>query len=100
MLGLILVAAGFVGLVVDGTRSLANGRPSFTRLGEVASTVFPKTYPLLEPEVTGKLHPFLWDPVLTNLLLLPASVLGFALGAFLLWLGQRPAEPIGYRAEG
>ena len=31
--------------------------------------------------------------------LLPASVLGFALGALLLWLGQKPPEPIGYPAE-
>ena len=26
--------------------------------------------------------------------------IGFALGALLLWLGHKPAEPIGYRAEG
>ena len=98
--GLLLLAAGFVGLVVDATRSIANSRASFTQLGEFAQTVFPKTYPLIETGVTRNVHPVLWDPILLNLFLLPASVLAFALGALLLWLGQKPAEPIGYRAEG
>ena len=31
--GLLLVAAGFVGLVIDGTRSMANSAVSFTPLG-------------------------------------------------------------------
>jgi hypothetical protein len=34
-----------------------------------------------------------------NFFLLPASIVGFLLGAALLWLGQKPPEPIGYRAE-
>ncbi len=38
------------------------------------------------------------DPVLVNLLLVPAAVAGVVLGALLLWLGQKPAEPIGYPA--
>ena len=100
VLGLLVLAAGFVGLVVDATRSIANSRASFTPLGELAKTVFPSTFPLIEPGVTRNVHPLLWDPVLTTLFLLPASVLAFALGALLLWAGQKPAEPIGYRAEG
>ena len=99
-LGLILVAAGFVGLVVDGTRSIANSRVLFTPLGELASSLFPKSYPLLQSGVTRHVHPYLWDPVLLNVFVLPASILGFLIGAFLLWLGQKPAEPIGYPAEG
>jgi hypothetical protein len=99
VLGLLLVAAGFVGLVIDGTRSIANGAVSFTPLGELAFSLFPQSFPLIEPAVTRHVHPWLWDPVLLNLFLLPASVVGFALGAALLWLGQKPPEPVGYRAE-
>jgi hypothetical protein len=98
-LGLLLVAAGFVGLVIDATRSIANSRIAFTPLGELAFTLFPKSFPLLEPAVTRHVHPFLWDPILLNILLFPASVVGFAFGAALLWLGQKPAEPIGYAVE-
>src|SRR5688500_10480462 len=98
--GLLLVAAGFVGLVVDATRSLANSRTSFTSLGDLAAILFPRSFPLLKPAIAGQVHPFLWDPILLNLFLLPASVLSFVIGALLLWLGQKPEEPIGYPAEG
>ena len=98
--GLLLVAAAFVGLVIDATRSIANSRASFTPLGELALTLFPKSFSLLGPAVTRSVHPFLWDPVLVNLFLLPASVIGFVIGAVLLWIGQKRDEPIGYPAEG
>ena len=100
MVGLLLVAAGFVGLVIDGTRSMANSTVSFTPLGELAFLLFPKHFPILEPAVTRHVHPFLWDPILLNVFLLPASVVGFALGALLLWLGQKPEEPVGFLTEG
>jgi hypothetical protein len=98
LLGLVLIAAGFVGLVIDGTRAIANGTVSFTPLGEVAFRLFPRSFPLIEPAVTRHVHPWLWDYGLLYVFLLPASVLGFLLGALLLWLGRRPSEPIGYLA--
>ena len=49
--------------------------------------------------MTRHVHPFLWDPVLLNFFLLPASVVGFVLGAILMWLGRKPVEPIGYALE-
>jgi hypothetical protein len=97
-LGLLLIAAGFVGLVIEGTRSIANGAVSFTPLGEVAFRLFPGSFPLIEPAVTRHVHPLLWDPVLLQFFLVPASVLGFVLGAFLLWLGRKREEPVGYLA--
>ncbi len=98
LIGFLLIAAGFVGLVIDGTRSIANSSLSLTPLGEVAFRAFPTYFPLLEPAVTRHVHPVLWDPVLLNILLLPAGLLAFVLGAVLLWLGQKPPEPIGFRA--
>ena len=98
LIGLVLVAAGFVGIVIDGTRSVANGVLSFTPLGELAYELFPTRFPLIEPALTRHLHPYLWDPILLNFFLLPASVLGVVLGLVLLWLGQRPVEAIGYAA--
>jgi hypothetical protein len=100
MVGLLLVAAGFVGLVIDGTRSMANSAVSFTPLGELGFLLFPKHFPILEPAVTRHVHPFLWDPVLLNFFLLPASVVGFAIGALLLWLGQKPDDDVGYLTDG
>ncbi len=98
VLGLLLVAAGFVGLVIDGTRSIANSQVVLTPVGELGFALFPRSFPLLEPAVT-RVHPLLWDPIVRSLLLIPASILGFLLGIVLLWLGRRRPEPIGYRAE-
>lgn len=97
-LGLLLVAAGFVGLVIDGTRSIANGELSLTPLGQVAYTLFPTSFPLIEPAVTRHVHPVLWDPILLNFFLLPAALVAVLLGGLLIWLGQKPEEPIGYPA--
>lgn len=99
VLGLLIVAAGFVGLVIDSTKSIANSQVDYIPLGELAFALFPRQFPILEPAITRHVHPFLWDPVLLNFFLLPASIMGVVLGAVLLWLGQRPPEPIGYRLE-
>jgi hypothetical protein len=98
LVGLLLVAGGFVGLVIDGTRSLANTKVSFTPLGEVAYMAFPRTFPQLEPAVTRHIHPWLWDPVLLKLFLMPAALVAAGLGLLLLWLGRQPPEPFGYPA--
>jgi hypothetical protein len=95
-LGFILIAAGFVGLVIDGTRSIANGTLMFTPLGAVGFRVFGERYLLLQPAIERHVHPALWDPVVLTLTLLPASALGIALGVLLLWLGQKRPEPIGF----
>jgi hypothetical protein len=99
VLGLALLAAGFVGLVVDGTRSIANNAVSFTALGEIGYAVFQERYLLLQPAIERHVHPLLWDPFVLNLTLAPASLLALGLGAILLWLGQRPREPIGHLAR-
>ena len=99
VLGLLCLAAGFVGLVIDGTRAIANGVVAFTPLGEVAFALLRERYLQLQPAVE-RLHPALWDPVLLGLTRLPAWAVGFGLGALLLWIGQRRAEPtIGYAAR-
>ncbi|WP_210497411.1 PetM family of cytochrome b6f complex subunit 7 [Microvirga antarctica] len=97
-LGLLLVAAGFVGLVIDGTRSIVNNAISFTSVAGMINSVFPAGVTGLQAKVTAQLHPVVWDPVLVHLVQLPASVTAFFIGAFLLWLGQKPLEPIGYLA--
>ncbi len=97
-LGLLLIAAGFVGLVIDGTRSIVNNAVSFAPVGKVIGAVFPGSMAGLEGSMAQRGFPWLWDPIATYVLQLPASVTGFIIGAFLLWLGQKPLEPIGYLA--
>lgn len=97
-LGLLLVAAGFIGLVIDGTRSIVNNGISFSALSELIGAFFPGGLTGLKAHLAQSSYPWLWDSVMVHLIQLPASVTGFVLGALLLWLGQKPAEPIGYLA--
>ena len=97
--GLLLVAAGFIGLVIDGTRSIVNESLSFSSLQELLQAVSPTVLGGLQDTTIRYLHPWLWDPVLIQALLLPASIVGLILGFLLLWLGQKPVEPIGYLAS-
>jgi hypothetical protein len=97
-LGLLLLAAGFVGAVIDGTRSIANSELVVTPLGEAAFRLFGERYLLLQPAIERHIHPLLWDPVVLNLTLLPGFAVALVLGVILLWLGREPEEPIGYVA--
>lgn len=99
VIGLLLVAAGFVGIVVDGTRSIANHEIVFAPLGEVLFQLFPGTFPMIEPAISRHVSPFLWDPVLLTVLLWPASIVAFVLGVLLIWAAQKPREPVGYLTE-
>lgn len=99
VLGLVLVAAGFIGIVVDGTRSIANQEIVFAPLGQVLFQMFPETFPILEPAIARHVSPFLWDPVILTVLLWPASLVSFVLGALLLWAAQKRTESVGYLTE-
>jgi len=90
---LVLLVAAFVGLVYDGTRSIANNELALTPLGGVAFRLFPSSFMKIEPVATA-LHPMFWDPVLLHFLLVPGCVFGFTLGALLLWAGRKPEEPL------
>ncbi len=97
VLGVLLVAAGFVGLVVDGTRSIANGTVAFTPVADVAARLLAERYQALKPALES-VHPALWDPVGLAVAGAPAAVIAAVLGLVLLRLGRVPPEPIGYLA--
>lgn len=99
LVGFLLIAAGFVGFVVDGSRSIAAGEITYAPLGQILFQLMPGLFPMLEPAVTRHIHPALWDPVLLTVLLWPAAIVAFVLGLLLLWLGRKPPEPIGYLTE-
>ncbi len=88
---LLLVAAGFAALVVDGVRSIAASRLVVTAFGETAYRLFPHSFPMLQPVVEQRIHPVVWDPFLLSFFLTPTwIVLGF-LGLLLFWAARRRA---------
>ena len=95
ILGFLLMAGGFVALVYDGARSIANNGPRVTTLSELLFTLFKDRAGALQASVEG-VAPWLWNLLVLPLTLAPAAVIGLALGAALLWLGQPGREPIGF----
>lgn len=95
LVGLLLLAGGFIGFVIDGTRSIVNGLLSFGSLRDMIEALPFQSLPRLE-QLAHHVHPALWDPILVDTLKLPASVTIFILGALLLWLGQKTVKLIGY----
>ena len=87
--GFWLLAAGFVALIVDGTRSIAAGEIMLTPLGSTAIWLFPAKFPILQPAVERHLHPWLWDPLLVSLLLTPTFLALGGLGLLLFAAGLR-----------
>ncbi len=95
LLGYLIVAAGFVSLVIDGARSIANSSVQYTPSSLVLSTAFGERINAWQPVIERNLHPLLWDPVMVNLLLAPAALMAFLLGFLLLKLGTPPEPKIG-----
>lgn len=93
--GYILVAAGFVTLVIDGARSIANALLRFTTIGDVLAAVMHEHYRALGPMIERNLHPLLWDPTLLSFMQAPAALVALGLGFILLWLGRAPEPQIG-----
>ncbi|KAB1073389.1 PetM family of cytochrome b6f complex subunit 7 [Methylobacterium planeticum] len=85
--GLLLLAGGFVALVYDGARSIANNGLRVTPLSELLFTLFKDKANALQGTVEG-VAPWLWKLLVLPLTLAPAALLGLGLGAILLWLGQ------------
>jgi len=93
--GLMLLAAAFAAAVIDGARSLAAQQVMATPMGLALDLAFPSKFPLLQPFVEKRLHPFLWDPVLVAILSAPAFVDMAALGALIFYLVRPRAPTIG-----
>lgn len=95
LLGLVFMAGGFVALVYDGARSIANNGLRVTSLSDVIAALFKDKAGALQTGVEG-VAPWLWHVLGLPLTLAPASLIALVLGAVLMWLGQPGREPIGF----
>ncbi len=90
LIGVWLMLLAVVALVYDGTAMLANnGTIVFTSLGEHWFALHPASLNSAQAGIERHVAPFLWDPVVTTLLLLPAWVVAGGLGALVYMTGYR-----------
>ena len=95
-LGLLFLAAAFIFLVYDGTRSIAANQLVYTKVDEVWSIVHAASLQQLQPWIESRAPRWLWDPVVTTILAAPAAVALVIAGAILIPLGRRKKQLIGY----
>ena len=90
MFGLWIVILGFMALVFDATKTMANdGAISVTSLGAHWYSIHIKSMTFLENMVSQALHPYFWDPLLSSALLLPAWLSLGIFGSWLYWVGRK-----------
>ena len=94
--GLICLAAGFILLIYDGTKSIAGNMVFLTSVRTLWELInagsLAKLKPMIEPYAGG----FLWDPLMVAILAAPSWSLLGAFGIMFLVLGRRRKPLIGY----
>jgi hypothetical protein len=98
-LGLCLLATAFVTLLVDATRSVGGARLYVTTLGETLMALAPGKLALAQAFVARQVHPFIWDPVLVDLMRLPVWLAIGAIGCLAIRLGSKPAPRFGFSSR-
>jgi hypothetical protein len=98
-LGLCLLATAFVTLLDDVTHSVAGARLYVTPLGERLMALAPVKLTLVQAFVERQVHPFIWDPVLVDLMRLPVWLAVGAIGCLVIWLGGKPAPKFGFSSR-
>jgi ABC-type amino acid transport system permease subunit len=93
--GLLSIALGFIFLVYDGTKSIADQRLYISRVMDAWAIMSEGSLAQLQPTLQ-KMLPGLWDPVALTLLDTPVALVLAIVGALLLLLGRKKKPLIGY----
>jgi hypothetical protein len=95
-IGLICLAAAFILVIYDGTKSIAGNGVSLTTVRALWELVnagsLAKLKPLIEPYAGG----MLWDPAMVSILAAPAWGLLGMVGILLILFGRKKKPLIGY----
>jgi hypothetical protein len=84
LFGWVLLFAGLAVLVFDAIAWFDTGRLAPMALGELWFRLSPNSIQLAQPAIQRYLHPAIWEPGITSLLLLWASPVLIVLGIVLL----------------
>jgi len=95
-IGLICLAAGFILLIYDGTKSIAGNRLFLTSVRALWELIDASSLAKLEPTIQSYAGGYLWDPVMMTILSAPSWGLLGGLGIILLLLGRKKRPLIGY----
>jgi len=94
--GLICLAAGFILLIYDGTKSIAGNRLFLTSVRTLWELINAGSLAKLEPVIRSYAGGYLWDPLMDTILTAPSWGLLGVLGILFLVLGRKRKPLIGY----
>src|SRR3982074_2085283 len=94
-LGRWILAAGFVFVVYDGTKSIAGNRLYITKLGDTWNAIHSTSLQLLQPAIERHVAEWLWDPVALSVLTAPTWLVFAVLGAGFTLLRPKEERPTG-----
>lgn len=96
ILAFLVLAAGFVAVIMDGARSLAGSELDYAPLSAALTQALGGRSDQAQALVERNLHPLLWDPVLLGFGKAPASLVLLIAGLALYRLGRRRVVGVGY----
>lgn len=96
MVGLFSLAAAFILVIYDGTKSIASNSVILTSVRGLWDTLNAASLQSLQPLIEQNLAPYLWDPVMTGFLSWPSWAVLAVLGIVLIVLGRKRRPLIGY----
>jgi|SRR5262245_35547689 len=94
-IGMLCLALGFIFLVYDGTKSIADQRWYITKVSDVWTALHETSLAQVQPTLE-RIAPVLWDPVASTVLNAPSWLVLAILGALLMLLGRKKKPLIGY----
>jgi hypothetical protein len=93
--GLIFLAAAFILVIYDGTRSIAGNAFAFTNVRDLWATIHSASLAAAQPAVERSV-PWLWETVLVPVLIAPSWLFLGVLGIVLILVGRKKKPLIGY----
>jgi len=95
-IGLLCLAAAFILVIYDGTKSIAGNALFLTSVRTLWDLINPASLAKLEPLVRSYGGGLLWDPLMVGFLAAPAWAVFGVLGILFMLLGRRKRPLIGY----
>lgn len=95
-LGLFCLAAAFVLVIYDGTKSIAGNQLFLTSVSTLWGLIGANSLAMLKPLISPYANGVIWDPVMVSILAAPAWAMLGLLGILFMLLGRRKKPLIGY----
>jgi len=94
--GLWILAAAFVWLVIDGTKSIAGNAIVVTKLASAWYEISPGSLLWLQPTIEHHASEWLWNSVVQTILEQPTWLVLGVIGSILTLVGRKKKPLIGY----